>query len=390
MAMDESQDLGAVFILCFVIALLCLLARITSRHISGVGLQADDYSYILGVIVAEGSFVVLMIYAYQAGLGAHWDTLSPDQILLFSKLNYAYNILNVFCYPPIKISILFLYKRIFITPTVRKVVWACVALFTGIWISTTLVAVFACRPIQAFYDFSIQGTCIDSVKFYWASATLNVITDLIVLTLPMPLVWKLRIPTKRKIGISLIFIAGGITFIASIIRIVYYLRYDPADPSYSYIGDAYATVAEVTLAIVCACAPTWRPLYRSTIDTLRSRSSGLFSSNKSNKRLYYHMDQEKGTVTQAPSDRDRRSDEQQILSDIEMPSLPNSRDPRAAYIAPFDGVYVAKEDGMPENQTRVYSERGRIDSDDAMESRNPLPLQGIRVKQEVQVDSASQ
>ena len=157
----------------------------------------------------------------------------------------------------------------------------------------------------------------------------------------------------------------------------------------TYIGDAYATIAEVTLAIVCACAPTWRPLYRSTMDTLRSRSSGLFSSNKSNKRLYYQVDREKGTVTQGPPDGDRRSDEQQILADIEMPPLAASRDTRNAYIAPFDGIYVAKEDGMPENQTRVYSEMGRTESDEVTENRSPLPLQGIRVKREVQVDSAS-
>ena len=124
------------------------------------------------------------------------------------------------------------------------------------------------------------------------------------------------------------------------------------------------------------------------VDSLRSRSSRS-SSNKSNKRLYYHMDQEKGTLTHDQSNRSRRSDEQGILADIEMPPLAASRDGRNAYIAPFDGVYVAKEDGMPESQTRVYSERGRTDSDEAMESRSPLPMQGIRVKQEVQVDSAS-
>ena len=50
MGLNQSQDLGAVFILCFVIALLCLIARVTSRQISGVGLKVDDYSYILGVV----------------------------------------------------------------------------------------------------------------------------------------------------------------------------------------------------------------------------------------------------------------------------------------------------------------------------------------------------
>ena len=73
-----------------------------------------------------------------------------------------------------------------------------------------MVAIFACNPIRGFYDLSVQARCIDSVSFYWANASLNVITDAIILVLPMPVVWRLHMPVRRKIGVSLLFVAGGL------------------------------------------------------------------------------------------------------------------------------------------------------------------------------------
>lgn len=67
------------------------------------------------------------------------------------------------------------------------------------------------------------------------------------------------------------------TFIVSLIRIVYYLDYSVTDPSYSFLRTAYATPAEVCLAIVVSSAPTWRPVWTYTSDiahSLFSRSRG--------------------------------------------------------------------------------------------------------------------
>ena len=101
--------------------------------------------------------------------------------------------------------------RIFISPTFRRVAWACIALIACIGISLTLVAVFPCTPIQGFYDLTVPARCVDPVSFYWACALLNgVITDAIILVLPMPVVWKLQMSLRRKIGITLIFLLGGL------------------------------------------------------------------------------------------------------------------------------------------------------------------------------------
>lgn len=38
----------------------------------------------------------------------------------------------------------------------------------------------------------------------------NIATDLIVLSLPMPLVWRLKIPKKQKIALACVFLLGSL------------------------------------------------------------------------------------------------------------------------------------------------------------------------------------
>lgn len=90
------------------------------------------------------------------------------------------------------------------------VTWTCVAFVAMIGISNALVAAFACTPIRGFYDPSVPARCIDSPSFYWANASLNVITDVIILVLPIPVVWGLQMSIRRKIEITLLFLTGGL------------------------------------------------------------------------------------------------------------------------------------------------------------------------------------
>lgn len=58
------------------------------------------------------------------------------------------------------------------------------------------------------WDVSIpltEGTCIDVVKLYFATAIANIITDLILFVLPIRLIWQLRMPKVQKIGVAIIF-----------------------------------------------------------------------------------------------------------------------------------------------------------------------------------------
>lgn len=376
---DESRSLAAFFTVCLGVTFFCMVSRTTSRLLTSVGLRADDWTFLVGALIASGSFAVLMIYAFDAGLGRHWLSLSAEEVLLFPKLNYAYNILNVTCYPIIKISILLLYLRIFATGRFQKITWCCIAFVAMVGISNALVAIFACRPIRGFYDKSVKAFCIDSVSFYWANATLNVVTDAIVLLLPMPVIWRLQMPLRRKIGLSLLFILGGLTFVISILRIVYYLRVNIYDISYTFIGTAYSTPGEVTLAIFCSCAPTWRPLSRRLVEIARSHFSSIRSS-----RTYYDVEQKGSSDYDKPSRfNDSRSSRNDAGSNVELICVQSTPGGKA------QGIYEAKQNGIPDTQADAYTLVSEQERYRDRGGTDRLPINGIQVKHEVKIEETS-
>lgn len=50
-----------------------------------------------------------------------------------------------------------------------------------------------------------------SRKFIWFfNAAFNILTDIIILALPMPVLSSLRLPIKQKIGLMFVFALGGL------------------------------------------------------------------------------------------------------------------------------------------------------------------------------------
>ena len=55
-----------------------------------------------------------------------------------------------------------------------------------------------------------QGTCLDLKALLLATAIINILTDIAVLVLPMPIVWNLKIQRSQKVAVSGIFLLGGL------------------------------------------------------------------------------------------------------------------------------------------------------------------------------------
>ncbi|MCJ1240094.1 hypothetical protein MMC14_008094 [Varicellaria rhodocarpa] len=333
---NQTHQLSAFFIVCAAVSLICMIARTVSRKVTGLGFKADDYVFLAGAATAEGSFIVLMLYSFKAGLGEHWLALSSAQLRLFPKLNYAYNILNIACYPLIKTSILLLYDRLFIVSRFQQVVRLCLVIVAMIGVSTTLAAIFACSPVRGFYDSSVKARCIDDVKFYWASACLNVITDAFILILPMPM------------------------------------------EGYSFIGDAYSTAAEVCLAIICASAPTWRPLFRRTLEISRAPLGSL-------KRKTQYCDIEKKVSPGGDDSLDRQNSDQHLI-ESGLPTFPTS-----AHAKDRDhtrGRQYSLYDDAPNTQVSTYGSQARESEEIERCDYAQLPIGRINVKHEVKVEAS--
>lgn len=76
-------------------------------------------------------------------------------------------------------------------------------------IQQDLTILLICKPISYNWDFKSQkGTCGNIVANSIAGAAVNVCTDLMILLLPMPIIWRLKIPTRSKLSLSFIFGLG--------------------------------------------------------------------------------------------------------------------------------------------------------------------------------------
>lgn len=84
---NHTRDLTAFYIVSMIIAAAAMVMRVLARKLKNSRLEKDDWTFLAGATLGQGSFIVLLIYSCDAGLGAHWVSLTPAQKLLFPKVS---------------------------------------------------------------------------------------------------------------------------------------------------------------------------------------------------------------------------------------------------------------------------------------------------------------
>ena len=156
------------------------------------------------------------------GLGKDIWTVPFDKITAILKIYYFDEDLYLTALPLVKISILLFYLRIFPQTWFRYACFATMAACVGYGIAFLLVSVFQCQPIDLawnHWDGEHPGKCNDINAQGWTSAALNVVLDIVVLVLPMPVIAKLELNKRKKALVVLMFSTGFLVTIISIIRL---------------------------------------------------------------------------------------------------------------------------------------------------------------------------
>jgi hypothetical protein len=111
-----------------------------------------------------------------------------------------------------KISILLFYLRFSIERPFKIAVFCVMFVAVGYSVPSALVWTYICRPMQAYWDFSLQAqaNCVNMKATFHTNNALNLITDILILLLPIWMLKPLRVPLMKKIGIMLILMTGGL------------------------------------------------------------------------------------------------------------------------------------------------------------------------------------
>lgn len=124
------------------------------------------------------------------------------------KMLVAYELIYATSISTIKLSILLFYLRVFVNRGLRMATVAAL-IFVSVWSIGNFLQVFLiCRPFAKTYTPLMEGECGDQVASFIAIGSFNIITDVIILTLPLPTVWALKMSTPAKLGLTGVFLVG--------------------------------------------------------------------------------------------------------------------------------------------------------------------------------------
>ncbi|EKG09202.1 hypothetical protein MPH_13802 [Macrophomina phaseolina MS6] len=110
-----------------------------------------------------------------------------------------------------KLSILSFYLRFSPAKRFKMTVYVLITVVIIYSLLGSFFWLYACQPMARMWDRTItSGSCIDGYAFGIFYATTNSVTDLTILFLPVFQFWNVQLPRRQRIGVSAIFMTGGL------------------------------------------------------------------------------------------------------------------------------------------------------------------------------------
>ncbi|KAI6248186.1 hypothetical protein HI914_03123 [Erysiphe necator] len=269
-----AYSIGMLFIF------LRMYARI--RRLGMRGLQADDYLMILVAALYTTLVVCLNIIAGGGGsnlyLPEDFITFTPEQIqdrIQGSKIVVISEqaMLNVIY--TIKTCMLIIYSRLTLGLQIRKMlVYLSVYVAVG-WVSTQIAFFTACRPFAGYWAMPPPNPQCTTLEHYAiVQGCFNISSDILMLSIPLPLITKLNVPLKQKSVLLIIFSMGIFVIIAALLTKIFNLS-NVWDPSYMlwYVREASVAVYVSNLPLIWPMLREWFPTLKALAPRSRANAS---------------------------------------------------------------------------------------------------------------------
>ncbi|KAL2284898.1 hypothetical protein FJTKL_08711 [Diaporthe vaccinii] len=225
---DSRQEVRTLTIIFTIIAVIVVALRFISRLKIKAPFWVDDWLILAALVLLFGNSAFNFVMVDQ-GVGLHSGRLTLPQLQDLNKTVVGAEIIYLTGVNAYKISLLFLYFRIF--------------------------------PI-------------------------NILCDVAILCLPLPHVLRLKTNLTQKIFLVFMFMLGSYVVFTSIYRFKVYLGYSPKDIPFTLAVPVAWNVIEISSGIVSSCLPTLGPIIRPVIKSIMPSTIAV-SGNKDSAHMGY-------------------------------------------------------------------------------------------------------
>jgi len=142
-------------------------------------------------------------------MGEHEQNVSGPQIVIFLKSLLAVQLIWAASLGATKVSICLFYISIFVIRPFRVAAYYVMAASIAFSLMVIISTLCICRPLAVWWEPALPGGHCGNRNALWLAVGIcNISTDLLVLSLPIPIVWKLQVPRVNKVALSGIFGLG--------------------------------------------------------------------------------------------------------------------------------------------------------------------------------------
>ncbi|KAL2815252.1 hypothetical protein BDW59DRAFT_177688 [Aspergillus cavernicola] len=202
--------------------------------------------------------------ANQGPFGRHYGVVDEKDLAMLPTLLFAEEILYIWMQFALKTGFLLFYLRLANKTSFIYSVYATMVLNVLITIALWLLYCLQCRPLPAFWNPAAypDAKCLKMAITYYVPVSLNILTDFIILALPIRPLWNMQASLSRRIGVIAVVSVGGVAIIVSCLRIIV-LHEFAVNPDFSYTLGKMVVISavELNVAIMAANAPSLKAFW---------------------------------------------------------------------------------------------------------------------------------
>ncbi|AEO69110.1 uncharacterized protein THITE_2130781 [Thermothielavioides terrestris NRRL 8126] len=250
------------------LALLVVSVRVAGR-VAANQFAVDDWLVCIAMLMSIAETVISFFFIKTNFIGIPPDQVPPHDPTQGLIWTYAVQILYNPILALVKSSVLIFLTRLFGQKDgVRRfLLWLNVANVSQM-VAIFFAILLQCLPIAFNWDPTIKGgRCVDRRSLYVVNSVFNIVTDFLILGLPLWIFSSLKLPKRTKIPLLIIFLLGFLATLTSIVRLIllvqglYGIVIFPNNAS-NNVGFVTSAI-ETNLALITASAPALRPIFRS-------------------------------------------------------------------------------------------------------------------------------
>ncbi|KAF0637825.1 hypothetical protein NXS19_004572 [Fusarium pseudograminearum] len=303
----ESQTsliIGVITAINFV-SLVVVAARTYTRLVISKSPGAQDALMVLSACTGLAGTIILYLQIPH-GLGKHADTIERADFTKFSRYSFIVTVVPLlggigFLKMAIALELIkyngnsWKWYRI----TLQCMIAFVVAYTVEAWLSFILF----CSPVAKQWDRSLEGSCYPIsmfIAFGLANSAFNIFTDIAFATLPIPLIWSLKMPLKTRIYLIVVLSLGYVAAAMGLVKAVSQMKYNPAgDNTYLYDIQFWGLL-QLNVGTIAACVPSLRPLVKNIL-RLKTLTPAYGYSNYGQRQHSLPLSTIEGTATPSSS-----------------------------------------------------------------------------------------